>query len=152
MEALAIKKTLLEICNIKTKERFNTVQQLISGIVVSLNEATKSSAGDKHETTRAMLQIEREQAGSQLAEIETVQQLLKKIEHTVTSKHIHLGSLVTTTQESFYMSISVGAVEVANKRYYCIGLQTPIGKQLLGKQVGDFFLFNSKKYTILDVA
>ncbi|HAH33644.1 MAG TPA: 3-oxoacyl-ACP synthase, partial [Flavobacteriaceae bacterium] len=35
-----------------------------------------------------------------------------------------------------------------NTPYYCIGLQTPIGKLLFGKQVGDSFCFREATYQI----
>lgn len=58
--------------------RFKTVQNTIQEIQESLLSEAKSSAGDKHETGRAMLQLEREKAGNQLAEINKIKEQFSK--------------------------------------------------------------------------
>lgn len=143
-----IKENLLQSCIQQVSAKYLTIQNKIKGIVASLDDATKSSAGDKHETARAMLQIDREQAGEQMAKIEKIQEVLYKIDLSQGSKNAHLGSLVTTNQGRFFLSISLGVLLVENTSYFCIGLQTPIGKLLFGKQAGDSFVFRDKTYTI----
>jgi hypothetical protein len=88
----------VQFCN----NRLDTIRTSIEEIQESLTSETKSSAGDKHETGRAMLQLEREKAGNQLAETEKLQELLSKIDVSKTSKTVCLGSLVFTTQANFY--------------------------------------------------
>ena len=51
----------------------------------------------------------------------------------------------------FGLSISLGVVTHQNTTYYCIGLQTPIGKLLFGKQVGDTFCFRDTTYRIKSI-
>jgi len=67
--SLEIKQQLFNKCLDAIDSRFQTIQNTISEIQESLTSETKSSAGDKHETGRAMLQLEREKAGNQLSEI-----------------------------------------------------------------------------------
>ncbi|GAA4801623.1 hypothetical protein GCM10023330_04420 [Litoribaculum gwangyangense] len=74
-----IKQQLHEACLEFIDNRFQAVKKTINEIQESLLSETKSSAGDKHETGRAMIQIEREKAGNQLAEIEKTKQILSKI-------------------------------------------------------------------------
>ncbi|MGK0385466.1 MAG: hypothetical protein ACI849_000068 [Patiriisocius sp.] len=148
MTPKAIKENLLQSCTQQVSAKYMTLQNKIKGIVASLDDATKSSAGDKHETARAMLQIDREQAGERMAKIEKIQQVLYKIDLSQGSKNAHLGSLVTTSQGRFFLSISLGVLLVENTSYFCIGLQTPIGKLLFGKHAGDSFVFRDKTYTI----
>ena len=151
MTALQTKEALYKACEDQLAEKYAVIQEKVKSIVVSLNNATKSSAGDKHETTRAMLQLEREQAGERLLEIEKIQPVLFKINVNHTSKTVHLGSLVTTNKGTFFLSISLGVLQIENCDYFCIGLQTPIGKLLFGKQAGDTFVFRDTNYTILSV-
>jgi transcription elongation GreA/GreB family factor len=146
-----IKESLLQSCSQQIAEKYLTIQNKIKGIVASLDDATKSSAGDKHETARAMLQIDREQAGERMATIEKTQEVLYKIDLSQRSKNAHLGSLVTTNQGRFFLSISLGVLRIENTSYFCIGLQTPIGKLLFGKQVGDSFVFRDKTYTVTKI-
>ena len=70
INGLKIKENLYLQCVDFVENRFQTIQKTIDEIQESLTSETKSSAGDKHETGRAMLQLEREKAGNQLAEIQ----------------------------------------------------------------------------------
>ena len=151
MSSKKIKEYLLLSCEQQTMQKYTIVQDKIKGIVASLDDDTKSSAGDKHQTARAMLQLDREQAGERLAKIEKTLEILHKINLTKTAPHAHLGSLVSTNNGLFFLSISLGVVAHQNTPYYCIGLQTPIGKLLFGKQVGDTFCFRETTYQIKSI-
>ena len=59
---MTIKQELYKLCLEYVENRFQTIQNTIKEIQESLGSETKSSAGDKHETGRAMLQLEREKA------------------------------------------------------------------------------------------
>jgi len=83
---LNIKKQLYKKCICFVAERLQTIKNAIDEVQESLTTETKSSAGDKHETGRAMLQIEREKLGQQLASIQTLEQTLQKINIEIVSK------------------------------------------------------------------
>jgi len=74
------KNALFNACLEFVDSRLNAITHTINEIQVSLTSETKSSAGDKHETGRAMLQLEREKAGNQLAEIKKTKEILFKID------------------------------------------------------------------------
>ena len=73
-----LKQDLYMQCQVFVGTRLRAIQKTIAEIQESLTSETKSSAGDKHETGRAMLQLEREKAGHQLAEIQKLNQLLSR--------------------------------------------------------------------------
>lgn len=148
MGAFKTKEALLEACKKSLSNRFEKVNNTIAAIVESLQDASKSSAGDKHETSRAMLQIDRENAGKQLLELENLERLLPKIDIKKQTDYARLGSLIFTNHGIFFISISLGAVVIDDTTYYCVALQAPIGKELLGKKKKDEFVFNGKPYTI----
>ncbi len=75
-----IKLELFTKCTQWIVNRRNKVETVIADIMESLEDETKSSAGDKHETGRAMLQIDREQAGEQLKEIGKIEDALSKVD------------------------------------------------------------------------
>ena len=79
---LELKQQLYKLCQDFVENRKKTVQKNINEIQESLTSETKSSAGDKHETGRAMLQLEREKVGHQLAEIEKLEEMKKKIKYS----------------------------------------------------------------------
>ena len=67
-----LKQQLYQYCWTFIEDRFKTIQNNIEELQKALNSETKSSAGDKHETGRAMLQLDREKLGLQLAEINKI--------------------------------------------------------------------------------
>lgn len=134
---LEIKRKLFQFCNHFIDTRLQTIQKQIEEIQFSLLSETKSSAGDKHETGRAMLQLEREKAGNQLAEIQKQKQILKRINPDTKSQNIALGSIVYTTNSNYFIGISAGELMVENDKFYAISPATPIGQLLLSKAKGD---------------
>ncbi|MCB4798230.1 GreA/GreB family elongation factor [Neotamlana laminarinivorans] len=148
MENLKIKAKLLQLCKASLEIRLQSVLAVINDLKQSLQSETKSSAGDKHETGRAMLQLEREKAGHQLAEIEKTKQVLSKINPESFSKNVGLGSVVFTTKSNYFISISAGELKVESEIFYAISASTPIGQLLLGKSVGDKVAFRNITFEI----
>ena len=138
---LELKQQLYKLCLGFVENRRTTVQNSINEIQESLTSETKSSAGDKHETGRAMLQLEREKAGHQLAEIEKLSESLSKIDTAFTSKVVGLGSIVFTNQVNYFIAISAGLLDVNSTSFYAVSPSTPIGLSLKGKMVGDEVVF-----------
>ncbi|SDW18856.1 hypothetical protein [Aequorivita viscosa] len=151
MTAIELKTQLLEHCQKQVDLRYSKIKQTIADIEESLLEESKSSSGDKHETGRAMLQIDRENAGKQLLEIEKLAQLLKKIDVKSTSDYARLGSLVYTDKFKYFISISVGAISVENKDFLCVALNSPVGLLLSGKKKDETFVLNGNSYKITKV-
>lgn len=54
---------------------------------------------------------------------------------------MHLGSLVFTEKDIYFLSISAGKIIVENEVFYAISTSSPIGKLLLGKQENEQFVF-----------
>jgi len=61
------------------------------------------------------------------------------------------GSIVRTSNGSFYMAISAGHFTVEGTKYYAISPSSPIGMHLKGKRKGDSFTLNGREYFIEDV-
>lgn len=146
------KKMLYDFCRSFIEARLQRIENDIRGVQESLASETKSSAGDKHETGRAMLQLEREKLGQQLSEAEKIIQVLAKVPVSNSSKTIVLGSRVKTSTGHYYVAISAGACKVDGDTVYCISPATPIGELLIAKSSGDTFTFNGNEIVILEVA
>lgn len=136
-----IKNELLETCKKFVENRFKTVQETLLSYENDLQSETKSSAGDKHETGRAMLQLEMEKTSQQLIGINQMNAVLESIDISKNSKKVHLGSLVFTQKDTYFLSISAGKIVVNNEVFYAISTSSPIGKLLLGKQENEQFVF-----------
>src|SRR5258707_5924053 len=103
-----IKQQLHSLCLTSIEERIKEAHQAIQFAQASANEETKSSAGDKYETGRAMAQLEIEKNSAQLAEANKLKQILLQLVTTQTTDSIQAGSLVITNQGRFYISIPAG--------------------------------------------
>ncbi len=151
MTVVQLKSHLLGHCQQQVDARYNKIKQTISSIEESLWEENKSSSGDKHETGRAVLQIDRENAGQQLLEIEKLTQILKRIDIRSTSEYARLGSLVYTDRFIYFISLSIGAVTIGETSYLCVALNSPVGLLLSGKRERDEFNLNGITQSILRV-
>lgn len=142
------KKELYEFCKAFVDTRIARIQNSIQDIQESLTSEIKSSAGDKHETGRAMLQLEREKLGQQLAEAEKMKQVLRKVGLKNNSTTVSLGNLVRTSKSDYYVAISAGEYENIGSPVFCISCETPIGQLLMGKSAGDTFSFKNEEIAI----
>ena len=147
---LNIKQQLLKHCIHFVEEKHNTILKSIASNKKDLFSETKSSAGDKHETGRAMIQLEMEKAGQQLSEVTLMQEVLSKIAIEKKSEVVCLGSLIKTTKGTYFLAISVGQLIIENETYFVVSTNSPIGSQLLGKSVSESIPFNQAK--ILEIA
>jgi transcription elongation GreA/GreB family factor len=146
-----IKQQLYKACEDFLNKRLEVIQKTISDIQNSLQSETKSSAGDKHETGRAMLQLEREKAGHQLAEVQKLNETLHKIKLESHHQSVALGSVVYSTQSNYFIAISAGEITINNEKFYAISPSTPMAKLLLSKTVGDCIEFRDTKFTIKEI-
>jgi len=112
----------------------------------SRDSDTKSSAGDKFETGREMMQREMDKIS---ALIDSTQNSLKKLNHlaTETAKVVCEGSLVETDQGIYYISIGFGKLD----EVYAISVESPLGSILKGKKIGESVEMRSKKITIKSI-
>ena len=151
MTEIQLKTELLEYCQRQVDLRYSRIKQTITNIEESLLEESKNSSGDKHETGRAMLQIDRENAGKQLHEVEKVVEILKKIDVKATADYVRLGSLVYTDKFKYFISLSIGTVNIDETDYLCVALNSPVGLLLSGKKKDEEFNLNGNSYKIMNV-
>ncbi len=148
---MTIKHQLYNCCIEFVEQREQKITDIMRSHQMSLSSETKSSAGDKHETGRAMIQLEMEKASQQIQVVQQMKETLAKINLEPSNHHIRLGSLVKTTNTSYFLSISAGQFIVESNAYFAISVSSPIGKQLLGKSKNESLVFNGAALTILDV-
>lgn len=148
---MKIKEVLYNTCQTFLDSRLEVIQHAILDIQNALQSETKSSAGDKHETGRAMLQLEREKAGQQLSEIQKLQETLQKIDLQSKSNKVTLGSVVKTSKANYFVAISAGEIKIDNTLYYAISASTPIAKLILSKEINDTITFRDSNFTIIEI-
>ena len=148
---MTLKHNLYEQCLQLVDTRYQSIQQQIAELQLSLLTETKSSAGDKHETGRAMVQLERERTGRQLAEINKLRTTLSQLNIDNTPSHVNLGSVVFTSKANYFIAVSLGAVDVDDQTFYAVSPITPIGKLLMGKIMKDEVTFNGDSFVIEEI-
>lgn len=146
-----LKEKLLRFCWNHVDERMETLRKRSSALQDSLTSETKSSAGDKHETGRAMVQLEQEKLGQQLTELEKTKKILQQVDVQINSEKVRLGSLVKTTSGNYFISISAGLFSDKNLSAFCVSAHAPVARLLLGKEKGGDISFNGKDISILEV-
>ncbi len=146
-----IKEALFDHCLAYVQDRINTATEAMRAAQESANSETKSSAGDKYETGRAMAQLERDRHAQLLADAQRMLADLEKINPDATSSVVVPGSLVQTARGSFYISISAGKLTVDGADYFAVSAASPIGALLLGKRAGEVVMFNRIEYNILSI-
>ncbi|GAB5525669.1 MAG: hypothetical protein Roseis2KO_35410 [Roseivirga sp.] len=149
---LELKKSLFAACESHVNNRIETIEVAMRNAQAAANDETKSSAGDKYETGRAMMHLEKEKLAGQLTEAAKMKKALDLIEPEKLDTVVGLGSLVRTARTSYYISASVGKLLVEGETFFAISPASPIGQQLLEKKAGDTFTFAGKSHKIEQLA
>jgi hypothetical protein len=140
------KATLLRLCHQWLDKKIAIIKKELDNITEAANNETKSTAGDKHETARAMMQIEQEKLGKQISSLEQERSLLLKIKPEV-NKHFGSGSLVETDHGLFFIALPLGKIEMEGQVVFVVSPLSPFGKGLIACKNNSFEI-NSKTYLI----
>jgi transcription elongation GreA/GreB family factor len=146
-----IKNSLYQLCLNIVEERLQNAQLASEQASDGAGEETKSSAGDKYETAREMMQQEKDRAQKQANEANKLMVALQGINTSTTHTIIQPGSVVLTDNGNFYVSISAGALNYEGHAYVAISPASPIGVKMLGLKPGDGFEMNGRKYKVAEV-
>ena len=115
----------------------------------SSNSETKSSAGDKYETGRAMAQQERDRHAAQLHEAQQLLGALQKLNPELASDTVRTGALAATSLGAFYISIGAGRLPTAEgQEFMAVSAVAPLAAALSGKKAGEEVVFNGKKIKV----
>jgi hypothetical protein len=140
------------MCIDYVQKRINEAKQAIEDAQYAAIEETKSSAGDKYETGREMMQQETDRNQGQLNEANKLMVALSKVNYNTTSATADAGSLVITNNGSFFVAISAGSFVIDGKTFFVVSPASPIGVKLAGRKTGDEFSLNGRNYKIEHVS
>jgi len=113
----------------------------------SRDSDTKSSAGDKFETGREMMQREMDKLSALVDNTLYSLNKLDRLANLPSSSVVAEGSLVETDQETYYISIGYGKSDTI----YAISIESPLGAELKGKKVGESVEMREKIITIKSI-
>jgi len=146
------KPHLLAHCIALVDASIADIKKQMSELVTEAQNDSKSTAGDKHETARAMMQLAQEQLGKQLLEAEFKRNTLARLDAHATHTQVADGSIVTTSDNTLFIAAPMGKIQFEGKDVFVISAQSPLGKLLMGKAAGESVSFNQRTIAILDVA
>ena len=142
-----IYKSTLEALN----NKINDLRLILQESYPSMFDDSKSSAGDKHETALAMVQLEQEKLTKQLNILLLQEASMKVIDPTLKHQKITIGSLVETNKGWYYFSISLGQLICQSNAFFALSLEAPLGQIMRGKVAGEQVIFNGMITEIISV-
>jgi transcription elongation GreA/GreB family factor len=101
---------------------------------------SKSTAGDKHDTERAMVHLEY-----------AIRNDLEQIKADSVNSVISNGSLVETSRGVFLIGAACGNVSLGSTSVFCISAHSPLAIELNSKSVGDVAEVNGNDFLIKSI-
>ena len=147
-----LKEELYQHCIDFISKQEAEIKKIIADAQDAANNDTKSSAGDKYETSRELMQQEINLNGARLSELGKLKATLQHITPTQTGTTALPGSIAYTNNGNFYIAIGAGKLMVDGTSFFSISAASPIGSKLLGKEAGYSFDMNGKKFVIEKVS
>jgi hypothetical protein len=115
----------------------------------SLDAESKSSAGDKHETGRAMIHLEQERVQETVGRLEHMHGVLvQRATQGKAIQRVSPGALVETTGPWVLVGVPLGKVQLPDALVLCVGVEAPLAQQWHGAQPGDQVVLGSQQLTI----
>ena len=146
-----LKEKIIDEISKLLEYKISEVEEELNLLTKDKNQITKSSAGDKFETSRATIQSEFDKVSINLIKLKDQLRKIKLISITSKPQKIGYGTLVKTSNSMYMVSIGYGKLRLDSKDIYVISPLSPIGKKLINKQEGESISFNSKNEEILEI-
>ena len=112
---------------------------------------SKSTAGDKHDTERAMVHLEIEKLSKSLSVEYAIRNDLEQIKADSVNSVISNGSLVETSRGVFLIGAACGNVSLGSTSVFCISAHSPLAIELNSKPVGDVAEVNGNDFLIKSI-
>ena len=147
----SIKERLYKACEAYVEERIKRIEDAMAGLESDLENETKSSAGDKYETGREMINLEINKLAEQLQQFKNLRNTLNVAKSRTNNGSAQLGTAVKTNMANYFIAIPADRIIVDGEEYFAIGANSPIAQLLLHKKAGEEITFNGKSAEILEV-
>ena len=132
----------------------NQLEQLQSellSISEEISQETKSSAGDKYETSREMMQQSRDRVSSRIHHLQLQNSTLLAMKNAEKSTEIGFGSLVESDKGHFLFGVALGKIQFMENSIMVLSLNSPLGKVFVHHKVGDELQFRTTNYLIKSI-
>ena len=144
---MELKEKIITHCRKVFEDKINNLNNELAFLVSDLAEDTKSSAGDKFETSREMANLERQKLGDQLSINKKALGYLLNLKSS-NKNDVHSGALINTGEKYIFIAVSLGQIQVEGRTVLVISPNAPLAQALLGARVGDLRSFNQQEIKI----
>ena len=148
---MAFKQKVYACCLKQLDDKIQILKAALYDLKTGVENDAKNSAGDKHETARAMMQLEHEKISRQFDETTRQKNDLEKIDPGTDSPKIIFGSLLRANNNYFFLSIALGKINVDGVPVMVFSSQSPLGQKMAGLKAGDSLDMNGVHYVIDEV-
>lgn len=150
-QQMAFKMQLKDKCIFLIRERMDSLRMAMNVAQDASNEETKSSAGDKYETSRAMGHLEKDMYSRQLAETAKEMASLMSVDCSFINTTVAPGSVVRCESISYFILAGIGKIDFNGELIYAISPNAPVAKSILGKKKGDIVYINNVMQEIKEI-
>lgn len=148
---MSFKNKVYSACIHLLDEKISGYQAALKELTEGTHNDAKSSAGDKHETSQAMMQLEHEKISRQLQEALKQNEILQNTDIQIPSEKVISGSLVKTGKGYVFLSIAIGRINVDGFPVIVLSPQSPLGRQLTGLKINEEAIINNITYKIDEI-
>ena len=144
---IATKKRLLTECVERVNNRLEEINAAIEQAQEAITNETKSSAGDKYETSREMIQQDFNRYHTQLLQSKRDWIALQQLS-TEHKEMVDVGAVVVTEKMTYFIAVSLGQHTFEGKDLMVISPSSPIGKLFQDRRAGESISFNGVQHVI----
>jgi hypothetical protein len=145
---MPLKQNIYTACLQALETKVAVLQNTFRELGEGAENDSKSSAGDKYETARSMIQIEQEKISRQLDDLLKQKAVLQKIDIQTKSTQIIKGSLVKSNKGYLFLSIPLGKLSVDDTDVIVLSSQSPLGIRLMGLTANTSVEINGTVYVV----
>jgi transcription elongation GreA/GreB family factor len=149
---MQLKQSVYTTCIQLVDTKLQTLQKTLQELSEGAESDSKSSAGDKHETARAMMQLEQEKISRQIDDVLKQKVLLQKMDLHTNPAQITKGSLVKTNKGYLFLSVALGKIVIDDMDVIVLSPQSPLGLKLMGLARGTSIEINGTSYHIEEIS
>lgn len=145
------KEKIIAACKVLLQQKIADLNAALQSVNEAANNETKSTAGDKHETAKAMMQLEQEKLSNQLSLLNTQLNDLQKMDANKQHAIIGNGSMVKTNNGILFIGVGLGKIRVEETDLFAISSLSPLANLLTGKKANNSIKLNERNYIVLEV-
>lgn len=146
-----LKDTIWQACLVHVEARIVTAEEALAAVRDASQDDTKSSAGDKYETGREMMQQEIDRNERLLAEAQAMKHVLQTIRADEHKKQGGMGAVIVTDRGIFFLGPGIGMLDTEHGRVFALSPSSPIGRLLVGCTAGSTIRYNTATYVVSEI-